>query len=83
MWNVWRIIECDPRWAPRTRRPGSTRTLMRPGQREFAEFLDDVALRRSPDPGLDAARAALEVVETIYARSGYHKIAAAAGHSQP
>jgi len=52
-------------------------------QREFAEFLDDIALRRPPDPGLDAARAALEVVETVYARSGYQKVAAAAGRSQP
>lgn len=36
---------------------------------EFAEFLDDVRLDRPPSAGLPAARAALEVVERIYARS--------------
>ncbi len=49
---------------------------------EFAAFLDDVALRRQPDPGLDAAGAALEVVEAIYARSGYQATAAAPGRPQ-
>ena len=37
---------------------------------EFAEFLEDLRLGREPVAGLDAARAALEVVETVYARSG-------------
>lgn len=36
---------------------------------EFAEFLDDIRLSREPAPGLDDARAALEVVGTVYARS--------------
>ena len=34
---------------------------------EFAEFLDDIASNRTPAAGLDDARAALEVVERIYA----------------
>ena len=38
---------------------------------EFAEFLDDIARGREPSAGLPAARAALTVVERIYARSGY------------
>jgi predicted dehydrogenase len=40
-------------------------------EREFGEFLDDVALEREPAAGLPAARAALAVVQAIYARSGY------------
>ena len=36
---------------------------------EFAEFLDDIRLGREPAAGLDAARAALTVVEAIYAQS--------------
>jgi predicted dehydrogenase len=36
---------------------------------EFTEFLDDIRLGRQPAAGLDAARGALEVVETIYART--------------
>jgi predicted dehydrogenase len=38
---------------------------------EFAEFLEDIRLGREPAAGLDAARAALAVVETVYARSGF------------
>jgi predicted dehydrogenase len=38
---------------------------------EFEEFLEDISLRRQPDADLAAARAALVVVEAIYARSGY------------
>jgi predicted dehydrogenase len=38
--------------------------------REFAEFLEDLHLGREPVAGLQAARAALEVVETVYSRSG-------------
>ncbi len=34
---------------------------------EFAEFLEDIRLARQPAAGLDAARAALEVVEAVYA----------------
>lgn len=37
---------------------------------EFAEFLEDIRLGRSPTAGLDAARAALAIVEAIYRRSG-------------
>ena len=38
---------------------------------EFREFLDDIALAREPAAGLADARAALVVVQAIYARSGY------------
>jgi predicted dehydrogenase len=38
---------------------------------EFAAFVADIRAGREPDPGLEAARAALEVVETIYQRSGF------------
>lgn len=38
---------------------------------EFAAFLDDVDANRTPEPGLREAHAALQVVETIYQRSGY------------
>jgi predicted dehydrogenase len=38
---------------------------------EFAEFLEDIRLRRTPVPGLLDARAALAVVEEIYRGSGY------------
>jgi predicted dehydrogenase len=40
-------------------------------QREFTEFLEDIALGRTPSAGLAEARAALVVVEAIYSRSGY------------
>lgn len=39
---------------------------------EWREFLDDIALGRPPRAGLADARAALVVVESIYARSGYN-----------
>ena len=38
---------------------------------EFSEFLEDIRLGREPAAGLDAARAALSVVERIYQQSGY------------
>lgn len=38
---------------------------------EMAEFLDDIRLGRTPKPGLEEALATLNVVETIYRRSGY------------
>ena len=38
---------------------------------EFEEFLTDIAAGSEPAPGLADARAALEVVETIYRGSGY------------
>ncbi len=41
---------------------------------EFAEFLDDVRLHRQPSAGLPAARAALEVVDHIYARSNLRAV---------
>jgi predicted dehydrogenase len=37
---------------------------------EFAEFLDDLRLERTPSAGLADARAALAVVEAIYRQSG-------------
>ena len=36
-------------------------------QSEFQDFLEDVRLARQPDPGIEAAQAALRVVETVYA----------------
>ena len=33
---------------------------------EFAEFLDDIRLRREPVPGIRDAQAALSVVEKVY-----------------
>ena len=38
---------------------------------EWTEFLDDIRLGRQPSAGLDAARAALDIVGLIYARSGF------------
>ena len=38
---------------------------------EFAEFLDDIRLHRTPSANLNDARAALAVVEKIYKDSGY------------
>lgn len=38
---------------------------------EFAEFVEDIRLGRTPQPGLREAKAALQVVEHIYAKSGY------------
>jgi predicted dehydrogenase len=38
---------------------------------EMKEFLEDVQLNRQPSAGLPAARAALDVVARIYARSGF------------
>ena len=38
---------------------------------EIAAFLEDIRLRRTPQPGLREARAALAVVEQIYQTSGY------------
>jgi predicted dehydrogenase len=37
---------------------------------EFKEFLDDIHNRRQPAAGLHDARAALEIVETVYGLSG-------------
>nr|MBA3872763.1 gfo/Idh/MocA family oxidoreductase [Anaerolineae bacterium] len=36
---------------------------------EFAEFLEDIRLQRQPAASLQDAYAALQIVETIYARS--------------
>jgi hypothetical protein len=38
---------------------------------EFEEFLEDIRLGREPAAGLPDARAALSIVEKIYAESGY------------
>lgn len=40
-------------------------------QVEFAEFLEDIRLKRQPSVGLEDARAALVIIEKIYANSGY------------
>jgi predicted dehydrogenase len=37
---------------------------------EFREFIDDIARKRTPSAGLREARAALQVVKTIYEASG-------------
>lgn len=39
--------------------------------RENAAFLDDIRLGREPDPGLEQAIRVLEIVETVYRKSGY------------
>ena len=38
---------------------------------EFAEFLEDIRLNRTPVPGLGDAAAALRIIERIYEVSGY------------
>ena len=40
---------------------------------EMRDFLEHIRLGRTPSPGLREARAALEVVETVYRASGYLK----------
>ena len=35
------------------------------------EFFEDIQLKRTPTPGLKEAKAALGIVEKIYAKSGY------------
>jgi hypothetical protein len=37
---------------------------------EMTEFEEDVQLKRQPDAGLAEARAALQIVETIYEKAG-------------
>jgi len=39
-------------------------------QAEFREFVDDIAMKRTPSAGLREARAALQVVQKIYEASG-------------
>ena len=46
---------------------------------EFAEFLEDVRLRRTPSAGLADARAAIVIVEEIHRQSGYAFLAPPAG----
>ncbi len=43
---------------------------------EFAEFLEDIRLDRTPSPGLADARAALAVVEEVHRQSGYPRVQA-------
>ncbi len=38
---------------------------------EMNDFIEDIRLGRTPSPGLQEARAALEIVEKIYRASGY------------
>jgi len=40
---------------------------------EMQAFLEDIRRGRTPTPGLKEARAALEIVETLYRSSGYPK----------
>jgi predicted dehydrogenase len=46
---------------------------------ETNEFIQDIRLHREPEPGLKQARAALEVVESIYSKAGAgrHRVAMA------
>ena len=44
---------------------------------EMAEFFDDIRLQRTPVPGLKEGKAALAIVEKIYAKSGFNWIHAA------
>ena len=39
---------------------------------EMTEFEKDVQLKRKPDAGLAEARAALQIVEQIYRKSGFN-----------
>lgn len=48
---------------------------------EFSAFLEDIASGRQADPGLADARAALVVVEQVYAASGYGTAAAQGARS--
>jgi predicted dehydrogenase len=41
-------------------------------QREMIEFEKDIQLKRRPDAGLAEARLALQIVEQIYRKSGFH-----------
>jgi predicted dehydrogenase len=50
---------------------------------EFSEFVDDIHTGREPAVGLPAARLALEVVDRIYARSGYNFASSAAAYPRP
>jgi hypothetical protein len=36
---------------------------------EFADFLEDIRLRRDPIPGIQDAKAALRVIEKVYAEA--------------
>jgi predicted dehydrogenase len=38
---------------------------------ELNQFIEDIRLRRTPSPGLAEGRRTLEIVETIYQKSGY------------
>ena len=38
---------------------------------ELNEFLEDIALRRTPNPGLKEGKRTLEIIERIYEKSGY------------
>lgn len=38
-------------------------------QSEFRDFLEDIRLGRPPDPGIEAAQAALRIVETAYSQA--------------
>ena len=41
---------------------------------EMTKFEEDVQMQRTPDAGLAEARAALQIVETIYEKSGFKKL---------
>jgi predicted dehydrogenase len=40
---------------------------------EMLEFIEDIRLNREPSPGLTEGIKTLEIVETIYKKSGYPK----------
>jgi predicted dehydrogenase len=47
---------------------------------EFAEFLEDIRLDRTPSASLADARAALAIVEEVHSQSGYELAPVTAGH---
>jgi predicted dehydrogenase len=49
---------------------------------EFAEFLDDIRLDRTPSASLGDARAALAIVEDVHRQSGYEFANASVGRSR-
>jgi predicted dehydrogenase len=61
---------CSRRWAPREATwefPGGDDSWAA----ETAAFVEDIRLSRAPSPGLQEGIRTLEIVESIYRKSGY------------